>query len=99
VGQKMKKVVIGGSIIFGILLLLFVGVAGYFYFVIFGNNDRTLAKNVAVTSEWTEIKIDPPVTPGYSHQAIYVRPLTLRSTEEPKVLKLNCRMKLLLTPK
>ena len=71
----MKKILIAGAVIVGIILLLFVGFAGYFYFVIFGNNDQTLARNLAVTSEWTEINIDPPVRPVYDHQAILIRPI------------------------
>ena len=69
----MKKIVIAGAIIVGIALLLVVGIAGYFFFVIFGNSDQTLARNLAVTNEWNEVKIDPPVKPAYRHQAIYLR--------------------------
>ena len=71
----MKKIIIAGAVSVGIVLLLLLGLVGYFYFVIFGNADQRLAKNLNVTSEWTEIKIDPPVEPEYRHQAIYLRPV------------------------
>ena len=71
----MKKIVIGAAIVAGIGLLLFVGSVAYVYFIIFGNADRTIARNLSVTNEWTEVSIDPPVKPSYDHQAIYLRPV------------------------
>jgi hypothetical protein len=71
----MKYIVIAGAVTMGIILLLSVGLAGYFYFVIFGNNDQTLARNFDVTNEWKEIRIDPPVKPEYRHQALDLRPV------------------------
>ncbi len=71
----MKKIVIAGAVVVGVVLLLFVGLAGYILFVTFGNADRPLAKNLTVTNEWTEINIDPPAKPVYSHQGINLRPV------------------------
>jgi len=70
----MKKIVTVGAVVVGIIFLLFLGLVSYFYFVIFGNNDRTLARDLAISSEWTEITISPSVKPAYDHQAIYLRP-------------------------
>ena len=74
----MKRILIAGAVITGIVLLFLLGLAGYFYFVIFGNADRTLGRNLSVTNEWTEINIDPPVKPAYRHQAIYLRPVNFK---------------------
>lgn len=71
----MRKLLKAVLVVLLIGLASVVGLAAYFYFVIFGNADRTLARNLQVTSEWTEIKIDPPVRPSYHYQAIYLRPV------------------------
>ena len=58
----MKRRIIVGVAIAGLVLTATIfGAALYVYYSI-RSIDQTLATNVQVTSEWTEIKTDPPLT-------------------------------------
>lgn len=86
---KMKKIVIAGTVVLGTVLLLLAGLAGYFWFVILGDGNQSIARNVSVTNEWTEIKIDPPVRPRYRHQSIELRPVDFSVDRGSKDFKIT----------
>ena len=64
-----NAVIVGVGIIGGLVTLVLLGYTG---FVIYINwpSDRLLAKNVRVSEEWTEIRLDPPLTPSHRSQSI-----------------------------
>jgi hypothetical protein len=70
--MKIKNVMLVAMGIFGIVALVVVATV---VFVIYANtpNDRTIAKSVDVTQEWTEVAIDPVVTPAKRVQEINLR--------------------------
>jgi hypothetical protein len=70
--MKKKEAIMIGAGVLGILATV---VVGYIVLIVYVNwpNDRTIAKSVMVTREWTEIDIDPSVTPAKRAQYINLR--------------------------
>ena len=69
--MKNWLVIVIGSILGICAILIFV----YFGLIVYLNwpTDRVLAKNLAVTSEWTELSIEPAIKPAYRDQYITLR--------------------------
>jgi len=79
----MRKIILATIITIGSVLLLFILFIASVW-LITSWNDKTLAKNLAVTSEWAEINIQPPVKPVNRFQAIYLRPVNFKVDREAK---------------
>src|SRR4029078_608762 len=67
-----KSVIVSLSVVFAILFFF---AFGYVSFITYINwpNGRTIAKNLKVTQEWSEVNIDPPLTPAQRVQEINLR--------------------------
>jgi hypothetical protein len=81
---RMKKILIAGAVALGILSLALVWLVGSVLFGAIWGGDRSLARNLPVTSEWTEVSIDPPVTPAYRQQTINLRPVNFEVDRNAK---------------
>jgi len=80
----VKQIVVICAAVAGFVLLLAIAFIGFHFWLFVRSGDQSLAKNLAITNDWAEIDIQPPVRPTYREQAIYLRPVDFKVDRDAK---------------